>query len=199
MLLEGKVSHRYNVLHMPRQHSCRALCKITKRSFHYNLNESKMKFSPSLNVNGKIFNEVGPLSVHREWWHQSTSSVYIGGCGNAMLRSNLWSSQFVTLSQFVTESVAICDGCRDLWQQMLQFVTTSKYAMLWHIFNQFRWICCSFISYILIWDLFLASVLTFCQQRYRIYPRVIWAIKQFSNGTKLKVSQWCQTFKTIIS
>ena len=43
-------------------------------------------------------------------------------CKRALLRSNLWSSQFVTVSQFVTESVAICDGCRNLWQrQNMQF------------------------------------------------------------------------------
>ena len=46
-----------------------------------------------------------------------------------LLRSNLWSSQFVTVSQFVTESVAICDGCRNLWRKVSQFVTTSKYAI----------------------------------------------------------------------
>ena len=46
-----------------------------------------------------------------------------------VLRSNLWSSQFVTVSQFVTESVAICDGCRNLWRKVSQFVTTSKYAI----------------------------------------------------------------------
>ena len=55
-----------------------------------------------------------------------------------LLRSNLWSSQFVTVSQFVTESVAICDGCRNLWRKVSQFVTTSKYAIQWHIFTQFR-------------------------------------------------------------
>ena len=48
---------------------------------------------------------------------------------NGVLRSNLWSSQFVTVSQFVTESVAICDGCRNLWRKVSQFVTTSKYAI----------------------------------------------------------------------
>ena len=47
----------------------------------------------------------------------------------ALLRSNLWLSQFVTVSQFVTESVAICDGCRNLWRKVSQFVTTSKYAI----------------------------------------------------------------------
>ena len=46
-----------------------------------------------------------------------------------VLRSNLWSSQFVTVSQFVTESVAICDGCRNLWRKVSQFVTTTKYAI----------------------------------------------------------------------
>ena len=46
-----------------------------------------------------------------------------------VLRSNLWSSQFVTVSQFVTESVAICDGCRNLWRKVSQFVTASKYAI----------------------------------------------------------------------
>ena len=46
-----------------------------------------------------------------------------------VLRSNLWSSQFVTVSQFVTESVAICDECRNLWRKVSQFVTTSKYAI----------------------------------------------------------------------
>ena len=54
----------------------------------------------------------------------------------AVLRSNLWSSQFVTVSQFVTESVAICDGCRDLWQrQNMQFngiysINFDKYVVL---------------------------------------------------------------------
>ena len=40
-----------------------------------------------------------------------------------LLRNNLWSSQFVTVSQFVTEGVAICDGCRNFWQKVSQFVT----------------------------------------------------------------------------
>ena len=39
----------------------------------------------------------------------------------------------VMVSQFVTESVAICTGCRDWWQKVSQFVTTSKYAIWWHI------------------------------------------------------------------
>ena len=33
-------------------------------------------------------------------------------CMTMLLRSNLWSSQFVTVSQFVTESVAICDNVK---------------------------------------------------------------------------------------
>ena len=45
---------------------------------------------------------------------------------SVLLRSNLWSSQFVTVSQFVIESVAICDGCRDFWRKVSQFVTTSN-------------------------------------------------------------------------
>ena len=46
-----------------------------------------------------------------------------------VLRSNLWSSQIVKLSQFVIESVAICDEFRNLWRKVSQFVTTSKYAI----------------------------------------------------------------------
>ena len=47
-----------------------------------------------------------------------------------LLRSNLWSSQFVTVSQFnlwlkvsqFVTGVAICDGkCRNLWRQDMQF------------------------------------------------------------------------------
>ena len=50
-------------------------------------------------------------------------------CWFRLLRGNLWSSHFVTVSQFVTETSqfvtggAICDGkCRNLWQrQNMQF------------------------------------------------------------------------------
>ena len=44
---------------MPRQHSCRAICKISYRPLYYNLDESRMKFQSNLNNDGKIIREMG--------------------------------------------------------------------------------------------------------------------------------------------
>ena len=51
-------------------------------------------------------------------WNISPIAFFINNICSKVLRSNLWSSQFVTVSQFVTKSVAICDGCRNLWRKV---------------------------------------------------------------------------------
>ena len=41
------VSYHYKILHMAQQHSCHAMCKISKQSLQYNLeeqNEISIKF-----------------------------------------------------------------------------------------------------------------------------------------------------------
>ena len=55
--------YRYKILHMPRQHSCRAMCKFTQRSLHHTLDESRMRFPSNLNYGGKSVREMslGPV------------------------------------------------------------------------------------------------------------------------------------------
>ena len=60
------ISYCYKILHMPRQHSCRAMCKILWWSLHYNLGDSRMKF-PS-NLNYKFF-------VKRTPWQLKTNAL----------------------------------------------------------------------------------------------------------------------------
>ena len=58
-----RVSYRYRILHMPRQHSCRAMCKMSLRSLHYSLDESRIKFP--LNLNYDAF-QILSLGVHSD-------------------------------------------------------------------------------------------------------------------------------------
>ena len=124
-----------------------------------------------------------------------------------VLRSNLWSSQFVTVSQFVTESVAICDWkCRNLWREVSRFVTGSV-----AICDKIK-ICnlMAHIQSISMNMLFFHIIYTNMRLISRICPYILSAALSYLstshlgnqtviNGTKLKVSQWCQTFITIIS
>ena len=47
------VSYRCEIKHMPIQHICRAMCKMSQRLLNYNMDESSMKFPSNLNYDGK--------------------------------------------------------------------------------------------------------------------------------------------------
>ena len=53
-------SDRSKFLHMPRQHSCRAMYKIWQRSLYQNRVENESKFPSNLNCDGKTVSETGP-------------------------------------------------------------------------------------------------------------------------------------------
>ena len=56
-------SDRNKFLHMPRQHSCRAMYTILQRPLHYNRGVSESKFPSNLNCDGKTASETGPRAT----------------------------------------------------------------------------------------------------------------------------------------
>ena len=61
--LQCREPYHYKILYMPRQHSCRGMCKLSQRPFFYNLDDNRTKFPSNLNYNWKIVHEMGPWSV----------------------------------------------------------------------------------------------------------------------------------------
>ena len=55
------IHDHYKILHMPRQHSCRVMCKILQWLLYYNLDGNKISFSSNLNYSRRI------VSVIRPW------------------------------------------------------------------------------------------------------------------------------------
>ena len=64
--LHSRVSYNYKILHMPQQHSCCVMCKIS----YYKLDGIRMKFALNKNFDGKKIHEMGlkPTSYHNISW-----------------------------------------------------------------------------------------------------------------------------------
>ena len=63
VLLHCKVSYRYKISQMPQQHSFRDMCKILQWSFHYNMDDRKLKLPSNLIYEGKNVREMGPCFI----------------------------------------------------------------------------------------------------------------------------------------
>ena len=64
--LHSRVSYHYKILHMPQQHSCCVMCKIS----YYKLDGIRIKFALNNNFDGKKIHEMGlkPTSYHNISW-----------------------------------------------------------------------------------------------------------------------------------